>query len=88
MNCDTVNIGLIFSGIINIIGAVFAGIATLRAGRIDSKMDNQDEKLEVIHNTTNSVLEKTKEENKQLSEDKEQIYKDQIAKLEKELKHE
>src|SRR5438132_1390925 len=75
----SVVIGLAINGIINIINAIFSGLASIRSGRIDTKIDKQDGVLDGIHRVTNSVLESSKNKNEQLTSEKEELYKNQIA---------
>jgi hypothetical protein len=50
---DAVGIGILIAaisgGIVSIIGAIFAGIAMLRGGRVDKKVDQVDKKVDTFN---------------------------------------
>jgi len=50
---DAIGIGILIAasagGIVSIIGAIFAGIAMLRTGRVDTKVDNVNEQVKTFN---------------------------------------
>jgi hypothetical protein len=45
-------IGFVSTGIVSVIGAIFAGVAMLRTGRVDTKVDKVDKKVDTFNELT------------------------------------
>ena len=77
----TLIIAQLFGGLVTVIGAIFAGLAMLRAGRASAKVEQVGGTVAAIEVNTNSRMTRLTEQNKMLSDKLEQLVLSQLATL-------